>query len=77
MGSQYLRIAKSVILSNLVVIFRVIFVILRAKPTIMTELHDVCERKRFVKNNNENKNMNNLRFCHFPFWYFADVYDTK
>ena len=70
MGSQYLRIRKSVISLNSVVHRKAQFigVVFRVKPTIMTKL---CERKLFVKNKNENKNKNknrnNQRFCQFQF----------
>ena len=45
-------------------------VLFLTEPTIMTEL---CECTTFVKNENEN----NLRFCHFPVWYYADVSDAQ
>ena len=40
----------------------------------MTEL---CEGKPLVKNANANKNKKiNLRLCHIPVWYFANVSDA-
>ena len=38
--------------------------------------------KTFVKNESKNKNenknkKNDLRFCHFPVWYFAGVSDAQ